>query len=367
MKSKRILVLTAGSFLAVSLSATIHAAEAVWTGATSNNWAEASNWLSGEVPAQGDDLTFNDTTGAPLVLDSDHSIGVLKIGNEGTRTGSATTRTAEHTLTIAGGLVATGNHTEIGPILYGNIILSADQIWDVGGDRGTHDSGRGAYIREQTTSGGDDAGPGSLHLDGSLIKEGSGQLVVAATTVSGPGDFVINDGAFRLNAGNSKLLTMGGEGSIIINNNAQLWIARHSGTMQVTRNIIVNDFAGLTLGGGTTANDNLIESNLEWNGGHHVLDLPVAPRYEISGTWSAADPETTVFRTGGSTLTLSGDMRAFTGTLSLGGGTNNITGLGIFSGSLEVTGGANHLDSDVRGDVSLSGGDNTILSNHIGG
>jgi uncharacterized protein with beta-barrel porin domain len=76
---------------------------------------------------------------------------------------------------------------------------------------------------------------GSLVLGANLTKTGSGQLVLAATTVSGAGNIIVNEGALKLNAGVSRLVTLGGSGKVTLNNDAELFIVRNTGTMSRPR------------------------------------------------------------------------------------------------------------------------------------
>jgi autotransporter-associated beta strand protein len=217
---------------------------------------------------------------------------------------------------------------------------------------------KGVFVREIVEANGTTpagaAAIGSFAMNGNLTKTGTGQLVLAATTVSGAGNFIVNQGALKLNAGASRLLSVGGSGNITINNDAQLFISRNSGTMSITRDIVLNNTAGMVWGGGGGANDSQVASNIAWNGSAHTLNLPVANRYESTGAWTGT---ATVNRTGTSNLTLSGDLSGFTGTLNLQGGTTSLTGAGAFGGNLDLaTGAVLNGEITVTGNLGLAGG-----------
>jgi hypothetical protein len=256
--------------------ATAASAQSIWLGNTSNNWGTDTNWTPAAIPAAGADIIINDTTGNPLVLDTSRAIGNFQVGNSGTRIGSTTVRTQANTLGISGGVTAIGAFTAVGPSFFGNLAITAGQSWNVGGDIGSHNGDRGVFIREVTDAAGTATAAGTLQMDADLTKTGTGQLVMAATTVSGAGNFIVNQGALKLNAGASRLLTVGGGGNITVNNDAQLFISRNSGTMSISRAIILNDTAAMVLGGGGAGNDNQVASPIAWNGSAHTLNLPVA-------------------------------------------------------------------------------------------
>jgi autotransporter-associated beta strand protein len=363
MKPKAFRPIFASSIVAISFVATVHA-QSIWIGNTSPDWGTASNWNPASVPAAGANIVINDTTGNPLVLDTNRAIGNFQVGNTGTRTGSTTIRTQINQLAIAGGVTAIGSFTNVGPSFFGNLSITADQNWNIGGQIGTHNGDRGVFIREVTNATGTATDVGSLLMAANLTKIGSGQLVMAATTVSGAGNFIVNEGALKLNAGASRLLTVGGSGNITVNNNAQLFVSRNSGTMAITRDIILNGTAAMVWGGGT-GSTNTIASNIAWNGTSHDIQLATSGiNYNSTGAWTGS---ATVNRTGASTLTASGDFSGFTGTLNLQGGTTNLTGPGLFSGNLGISGGTATVAGNIAGNVSLTGGTTTLSGATVAG
>jgi len=340
------------AFLMLAI-ATAHAqTTATWNGGTSRDWATAANWSPG-IPAEGDNVIIANTTTNGITLDASHAIGNFQFGTTGTRTSGFSFRTLTNVLTINGGLTASGGFGGVGPSFYGNLTIGQNQTWNIGGQIGSHTADRGVFIREVTDAGGTRTGVSSLVMNGDLTKTGTGQLVLAAATVSGAGNFIVNEGALKLNAGASSPLTVGGEGNITVNNAAQLFLSRNSGTMDITRPLILNDTAGMVWGGGT-ASTNTIASPIAWNG-THSFDVPVSNiAYISSGAWTGGG---TVNRTGTGTLTLSGNHLAFFGTLNLGGGTTNLIGGSNFSGSLNVNAGtANMTGGMIGGTLTLASG-----------
>lgn len=327
-------------------------AQSTWSGTSNANWSVAANWSPGP-PAAGSDVIISDTTSNGLTIDDGNSktINTFTFGTTGTRVSGFTVRTAANTLTFNGGLSANGNFAGVGPSFYGNLVIAQDQTWTIAGEIGAHSSDRGLFIREATNTGGTATGTGTLQLAGSLTKEGVGQLVLAATTVSGAGDFIVNEGALKFNAGASRALTVGGSGNITVNNSAQLWTSRNTGTMDITRHIILNDNAGMTWGGGGVTSYSTVASPIAWNGTSHTLNVAIGSNYDSSGAWTG---DAKVYRTGTSTLTISGDLSGFGGSLDLNGGTTRITG--AFPGDLTVTSGSANLESAVGGDLTIAAG-----------
>jgi fibronectin-binding autotransporter adhesin len=363
------------SIASIALSCCLFApsasAQSTWSGNTSNNWGTATNWSPAATPPAQADIIIADTTGSAnlLVLDASREIGNFQFGTTGTRNTAFTVRsTSAHSLSFTGGLNATGPLNGVRLSFHGHHNIPNDQTWNVGGEIGSHSADRGVFIREIVEANGSSpaqpAGVGSLVMDGSLTKAGSGQLVIAAVAISGDGNFEVQEGALKLNAGANRLLTVGGAGSINLHNTAQLFVSRNSGTMAITRSIIANGTSGMVWGGGGTANDSEIASSIAWNGTTHTLNVPVANRYISSGAWTG---NATVNRTGASTLTLNGNLSAFTGTLNLTGGINNILpSSGTFGGTLGVAAGTAQITGSIAGNLSLTGG-TTTFPGQVGG
>lgn len=338
-----------GETLLASLLLTATAtAQSTWNGGTSSSWSNAANW-SGGIPASGGNIVIANTTGNGLTLDgtTSRNIGSILFGTTGTRTSGFTFGTGTNILTINGGLTATGAFSAVGPTFNGNLVIGADQIWDIGGQIGSVTADRGVFIRERSSG-----NLGSLVMNGDITKNGSGQLVIAATTISGDGDFIVDSGALKLNAGSSLLLTVGGAGKIQVNNNASLFISRNSGTMAINRAIEMTGTANLVMGGGGTPNTSTVASAINWSGTHTLELANTGNQYISSGNWTGAG---TVNKTGSGTITLNGSNSAFAGTLNITAGRVNLDS--ALGGDLTLSAGASlGGESTVGGNLTLNGG-----------
>ncbi|RYD47243.1 MAG: hypothetical protein EOP83_28335, partial [Verrucomicrobiaceae bacterium] len=124
-------------------------AQSIWTGATNTNWSTVTNWVP-VFPAEGANIVIADDTtssGNALNVDASHTIGSLTFGSTGTRTTAFNAQTNAFVLTLAGGIVANGNFTAVGPTFRGNFIASANQTWTVAGATGVFSDDRGFVFR----------------------------------------------------------------------------------------------------------------------------------------------------------------------------------------------------------------------------
>ncbi len=316
-------------------------AQSTWSPTSGTNWSTDANW-NPSAPAEGGNIIIADTTPGNLLTldDGSRTIGSLTFPDSRTTTPTFNIRTGTNTLTLNGGLIANGNFTA-GNVLNigGNIAIAANQDWTVAGEIGSVTLDRGAVI----SNGG--SGIGTLALDGNLTKKGNGQLSLVATTVSGAGNFIVDQGALKLNAGSSSLLTVGGTGNITVNDGASLFISRNSGTMNITRDIVMNGASTLVLSGGGT-NASTVASPIAWHGAG-TLNLPSANNpYTLTGAWSGSG---SVSKTGTGTLTLSGNS-SFSGTFTNTLGVVLITHNNAFgTGDVVVNGSGGTTRVDLEG------------------
>lgn len=355
--------LLASLLLTAASTATV-TAQSTWNGTTNANWSVATNWAPG-IPASGDDIIIANTTTNGLTLDgtTSRTVGSITFGATGTRTGAFTFSTGTNTLTINEGLSATGafGAGAVGPTFNGNVIIGASQTWDIGGNIGSVTQDTGVYIRERSAG-----NAGSIVLNGDLTKTGTGQLVIAASTISGAGNLIVNGGALKLNAGSSLPITVGGTGNIQVNNGASLFISRNSGTMNITRDIVMSQTATMVLGGGT--NTSTVASNIAWNGTHTLNVETVNNTFVSSGAWTGNG---TVNKTGLGMISLTGSNASFTGTLNVQTGRVNVDtnfggvvnvaagaaigGDGTVSGALAINGGTIHVNPNTAGALGTAG------------
>jgi fibronectin-binding autotransporter adhesin len=331
----------------VSLSLPV-AAQSTWNGTTSTNWSVATNWAPG-IPASGQNITIANTTGnSTLTLDgtTSRAVGSITDGTTGARTAEFTVQSGTNTLTIGGGVTANGSFTGIGMRLKGNIMVSANQVWSVGGTAGSASADAGIIVQEASTG-----NRGTFTLNGTITKTGGGLIGVGASSIDGPGDIVVNEGGLKMNAGGSLELRATGTGKFILNNASSLYFSKNSGTFgdasTFNRAIQFNGTANLATGGNvTTGGPWAIFSNIEWNGTHNITIANSvgtnAPNlnYQLGGVMSGSG---SITKLGPSQLHL------------IGAGSNTLSGLvTVTAGELRLakTAGA----TAVAGDILINGG-----------
>src|SRR5690606_9485916 len=138
----------------------------------------------------------------------------------------------------------------------------------------------GVFIRGTSDSAG--AAPsGSLVLNANLVKKGTGQLNFAAVTVSGSGNLVVDEGNLIFTAGSNQPLLVGGPGNITMNGSTILQIQKNSGTMDISRPIVMNGTSVLWSRSGAVD----IASPIAFNG-THTFDPAVTT--SLSGAWTGS-------------------------------------------------------------------------------
>ncbi|MCW1885246.1 autotransporter-associated beta strand repeat-containing protein [Luteolibacter flavescens] len=322
-------------------------AQSTWLGANAN-WSTASNWNPAALPAADANIIVNDTTVAGLTLnDGSHSVGSILIGNTGNRiTGFTVQTNAANTLTIKGGVTASGNFTTgIGTRFRGNTVIANEQTWQVGGAAGTHAEDRGIAINDV----GSGNVIGTLALNADLNKSGTGQLTMGALTVTGVGNINVNEGSLKLNAGGSLPLTMAkanGAGKITVNNSALLILSKNSGSFALSRDIEFRNTSNLMTGSGSNTAPGTweIASNVGWVGTAHTItnnqdaNNTSLVHYRMTGVMSGSANLT---KTGASNLILAG------------------AGANTHTGNITVNQGALVLDKTgalaVNGNITVAG------------
>lgn len=332
---------------AASLTPAAFAAQATYTGNGGDAlWTNPGNWSSG-LPGGGDDVIISDTTpqNSLNLNDGAHAIGLLQFGNSGTRGSNSanftiTSGTASaNLLTISGGLTANGPLTGPNFLINTQVAIQGDQTWSIGGALGSPATDQGVSIATATNT-------VAVNFDiggGKITKTGTGQLLIVGRTV-GNGSIDINQGALKLNGGNSAPLTVGGTGTITVNNGASLFIARNSGTLNITKAIQVNAGGTISVGGNQSV-IGAIASPINWAGAG-TLNQNSTQANQISnftGSFSGTNSitVTTTSIGGGRAIALSGDNSAFSGsilnrgTLAVGGNTNPL-GIGVYRADSNV-------------------------------
>jgi autotransporter-associated beta strand protein len=314
-------------------------AQSTWVGTTNTDWGTVTNWVPG-IPAAGGNVAIADATTNNLLLNASQTIGSLSFGSAGLRNTAFTLNTqAANNLTLNGGIIANGTLNTTALTLSGHYTVAQDQTWSIIGSATGAD--QGVFLREAVAGA---AGRGSLKLDANLTKTGSGQLVVAAMDISGAGNLIVNEGLLKYNAGANQPLVVAGPGNVTLNGASILAIFKNSGTMTLTRPIVMNGTSSLQ----TRVNVVDLASPITFNGTH---GLDAAVQSNLTGAWTGGG---TINRTGAGTLNLTGSASGFTGTLNANAGTTILGS--AFGGSLNVGNGAT-----LAGEVNIAG--NLTLGN----
>ncbi|WP_035603120.1 autotransporter-associated beta strand repeat-containing protein [Haloferula sp. BvORR071] len=337
-----------------ALTPVVAHAQSTWNGTTSTAWNLAGNWSPG-IPAESSNIIINNTTTNGLTLDANHTIGTLTYGSvEPLRVSGFTLNTqAANTLTINSGLTANGAFTGVGPTFRGNFNIANNQTFTIAGTAGNVTTDAGLLIRGLTDVATTPSN-GNIALNGTLTKEGIGQLCIIGSSITGPGSLIANAGALKFNAGGNQAFTLlaNGSANVTVNNSASLLISRNSGTFNVTRPIILNNSAGLVFGGNT--DNTTFGSDFTFNGTHTVN---VSRNFTLTGAITTASSAIT--RTGGSILNLTGNISGFNGTLINTAGTLTIAN--AFPGTLQqTTGGSTTVNGLLQGTASVTGGTLTL-------
>ena len=259
--------------LGLTFGSTAQAASSVYTGKASANWNNTTNWIGETLPGIGDDLVIADaTTNNSITLnDGSHTIGTLQFGGAGLRANPPsaqfiingnTSAATSFGLTITNGVVANGNFQSSGTAGFQTkvpITMQGDQTWSIGGNAGGGNADFGLMLTVGT------AGvQRPLVLNGKLTKVGSGQLCFVGQNV-GNGDIVVNQGSLKYNAGTTSMLTVGGTGSVTVNNGAALFISKNSGSLNITKAVVMNNGSTLRLAG-NNATKNFVGCPFTFNG-----------------------------------------------------------------------------------------------------
>jgi hypothetical protein len=139
-------------------------------------------------------------------------------------------------------------------------------------------------------------------------------MLIGGVNLSGPGNLIFNSGSLKFNVGFNQPSIIGGAGSITMNGTSTLAIVKNSGTMNFTRAIVMNGTSTLSPRNSTVD----VASPIAFNGTH---TLDPGGNTNLTGAWTGSG---TVNRSGGGTLSLTGSLAGFTGSLNLTAGTTNL-------------------------------------------
>ncbi|MDR2980685.1 MAG: autotransporter-associated beta strand repeat-containing protein [Puniceicoccales bacterium] len=339
---------------------------------------QAATLLAPLLSLEATDIVISDDQVSPMTINAGETVSIDRFifGDTGSRTDAFifdTTINNPGTLQILGGLEASGYLGDAGVasglVFRTNVATGpAAQIWNIGGPDGMNtDDGDfgvkiaaltgGAYSTQHTKS--------SFTLNGDIIKTGSGMLLLCATTVTGSGNYIINEGSLKLNSGQSSELTIRngfGQGNITINYGASLLISQNSGTLNVSRDIILNNGSRMRLSGGGAAPAVKLASNIAING-ITTLELATMNMFSSSITHSlsgklSGSGTLNIVSYGSKTANLffsntqnfiGSILMDAPGTLTLGE-ISTLGGLAVNNGTVNISAGL------IVGDLSLYGG-----------
>ncbi len=338
----RLLIGTAIALGAAGLVPGVRAATTTFTGSGGDsNWSTSGNWTT--APGGGDDIVIDDVTGqSSLVLDGTHSIGSLSFGNSDTRTTAFTI--SGTTLTINGGLNADGNFTALGLTVNAPVATSTAQTWSVGGDVGSPTLDRGVKLVNPVSG-----TPIAFTLGGKLTKTGAGQLGFSGLTI-GNGDIQVSGGSLKISAANATKTTLGGTGTLTVDNGAKLILSQGSSpstsTFDISKAIRLEDGATVEVGGSQTFHANSkITSNITLaTSSTTTINALNTSNFVFSGLFLGGDATSVFEKTGASTLTFSNTsatnqtlakLKVSQGTLILNSSTSN-----GWRGDVEIAAGA---------------------------
>lgn len=329
-------------FLCFSASAF---SQATWNGTTNSAWATTTNWSDGLLPVDGGNVIIANTTGGAntLNLDISRTIGALTFGSaDPWRTTAFTLNTgAANNLTLNGDLTAAGNFTTTALTMRGHYTIGAAQTWEVSGSA-ANNTDQGVVVREIALGA---ANRGSLTLDADLTKTGTGQIMLTAIDLTGPGNLIISSGGLKLNAGANQPLVIGGDGNLTMQGSSVLSIYRNSGPLVLSRAIQMNGTSALEV----RANAISIAAPIAFNG-THTLDSSTTATFTGAITGSG-----TINRSGGGAVRLAGSTAGFNGVLNLNAGTTTLGS--SFGGSVNVAAGATFGGKvPVSGATTFNGG-----------
>jgi len=282
-------LLRAAAAALLAAATSTYGAASTWNGTVSVNWTNAASWSPG-IPNSGDDVIIADTTlsGNALTLnDANHTIGSLQFGTTGTRNavftinGSNTTATTT-SLILTNGIISNyGAGIANGLSIKCPVTVGNDQTWTIAGTVPLTTADYGILLTLGATG-----VQRPLVLNGTLTKAGNGELVFIGLNV-GNGNIIVNGGWLKLNAGSSSLITVGGTGTITVNNGATFMIAKNSGTLSITKAIVLNNGATFRLGGNSPVLQ-AVGSPITFNGNVPWIVDYASLLLDFTGIWSGS-------------------------------------------------------------------------------
>ncbi|MCQ1851203.1 autotransporter family protein [Neorhizobium galegae] len=363
--------------------ATPASAQVVWTGATSSDWTDGSNWVGGVAPAPGAAVnisTFGAPGNTPVVLGvtvpASVSVGVVQVGQGGTVPGNLTiqngsTLTSATSSRVGGAAFTTGIATITGP---GSQWTSPGSFYVGFLGRGILNIENGGQFNAGTVVlGNGNAASGTLHIS-------SGGTLQALALHGGAGAHQANfdNGILRATAANATFIN-GFAGTQLNLLAGGLTIDTAGLAVGTDATSGFSGVGGLTVtGGGGIFN---LQANSIYSGETQIdfgssLALTGAgavansSRVVADGTFNVSAATAPAIRSlagsgsvllGAQTLTITNANDTFagviggTGGLTVTGGSQTLSGVNTYSGATTVSGGRLAVNGSITSPVTTSG------------
>lgn len=338
-----------------ALSAPVFADTSSWDGSTDSDWFDATNWANGDVPDSDDDAVINDDTSNPVVINADDTVAALTVGT-GTDAVTLTLSGAATDLFVLGTATLGANGT-----IDGAGSLVADTFDMTGGtfaggavDANTYNITGGTVsgrIRgdEETAAGGTVNITGPVALTGSA--HGGANVIEGVDTVNILGGTVtlsedIDTDVTDTNVSGTLDITGSGEvnSDNLTVNNGGIVNTDASGQIGNTTDVTLNASGTLNLAAGATETIDSLDGDGTVTLGSAGTGFFIGFD-DGNGAFSGViSGDGSVTKQGTGTQGLTG-VNTFTGTLSVDDGTLNITGAGsVATDDVDIDGGILNVD-----------------------
>jgi autotransporter-associated beta strand protein len=298
-------------------------ARPTFTGTSNALWSGTGSWSGGVVPAAAAEVRFDQARNTNLNVSG--TVSSLTFTALATVAGVASGSNSNATLTIMSGLTHTANTAGTTFMRVKNIVLGADQTWDLNGVSGTNSAGSSGFT---LTPQGSASSVNNLNLAGfTWIKTGSGQVSL--------GNIAIGSGSISIDAGSIRFATstmgasgtsmqVNGAGSVTVKPGAAILFSAAStnGVFDVTKPIRMEGSGTnpsiLHYAGTTNSIAPTIAAPIEWAGTTNVVSFWSASTgvsgtvpWTFSGNWTGSG--TTTLLTSATAAQSNGRITIFSG------------------------------------------------------
>lgn len=306
-------------------------ARPTFTGTSNAAWSGTGSWSGGAVPAAAAEVRFDQARNTNL--DVSGTVSSLTFTALATVAGSASSANSAATLTIMNGLAHTANTAGTTFMRVKNIVLGADQTWDLNGVSGTTSASSAGFT---LTTQSNPSSPNTLDLNGrTLTKTGSGQVSLGNITV-GNGSISIENGSIRFStsniSGSGTSMQVSGSGTVTVKAGGAILFSAASSNGSVfdmTKPIRMEGSSASpsTLHYAGTVNNAapMIAAPIEWAGTANVVSfwgsstgVTGTVPWTFSGNWTGSGTATlltsaTATQTNGRITIFSGSNAGFSG------------------------------------------------------